>query len=227
MLKKQTESVQIMTIQNIDSLDAKNGETMQGISDKSNSPQQQTGTKNGHISFSVASLLADTRPSRPYSPQNSSITVPTSPQTHHSSDEEYDSNQEDSIVDVEDLNSDQKSDSPSPSKDSEQFMVQPREREFHRDGIMNQGPIRPTPFSALAAAVYQAAHPNWAHQGLVAPFGGPGPMFQGGAPFGVPNMTAGIEKFCNCSRTCRKVAVSDGIFIGCRIFSSRFLSSAF
>lgn len=193
MLKKQTDSAQIMTIQNIENLDTKSGETMQGISEKSNSPQQQlTASKNGHISFSVASLLADTRPTRSRSPhQNPSANPSASPQHHHhhSSDEEYDSNQEDSIVDVEDLNSDQKSDSP--SKDSDQFSVHPRERDFQRENLMNQGPIRPTPFSALAAAVYQAAHPNWAHQGLVGPFGGPGPMFQGPTHFGVPNMTTG------------------------------------
>lgn len=186
MLRKPTDSAQTMTIQNIENLDSKNAETMQGIGDKANSPQQQTSNKNGHISFSVASLLADTRPSR--SPQNCSAPPASSPQ-QASSDEEYDSNQEDSIVDVEDLNSDQKTDSP--SKDSERFLVQQRERDFQRDGMMTQGPIRPTPFSALAAAVYQAAHPNWAHQGLVAPFGGPGPIFQGPGPFGVPNMNAG------------------------------------
>ncbi|EFA09623.2 muscle segmentation homeobox [Tribolium castaneum] len=149
MLKKQSESAQSMTIQNLSVLDAKNGETM---NEKS---------KNGHISFSVASLLADTRP-------NSTATA-SSPKP--SSDEEYDSNQEDSIVDVEDLNSDKGS----PVKEEQR--------------ALSQGPIRPTPFSALAAAVYQAAHPNWTHQGLVNPFAGPGPMFQGPGPFGVPNMT--------------------------------------
>ncbi|GLV34187.1 Drop [Carabus blaptoides fortunei] len=123
----------------------------------------------------------------------SSVSIPTtSPVTNHSSDEEYDSNQEDSIVDVEDLNSDQKS-SDSPSKEQQEMYLsqqQQREREFHRDGLMNQGPIRPTPFSALAAAVYQAAHPNWASQGLVGPFPGPGHMFQGPAAFGVPSLTS-------------------------------------
>lgn len=191
MLKKQTDSVQSMTIQSIDSLNTKNAETMQSLSEKSqNQQQKQTASKNGHISFSVASLLADTRPVKSTSPEshpNSSL----SPQ-HHSSDDDYDSNQEDSIVDVEDLNcSDQKSDI-SLSKDSEHFLRQSqRERaEFQRDGTISQGPIRPTPFSALAAAVYQAAHPNWAAQGLVTPFGGPGPMFQGPTPFGMPTITA-------------------------------------
>ncbi|XP_044262745.1 muscle segmentation homeobox [Tribolium madens] len=157
MLKKQSESAQSMTIQNFDSLDTKNGETM------------NEKNKNGHISFSVASLLADTRP-------NSTATA-SSPKA--SSDEEYDSNQEDSIVDVEDLNSDNK---------SEGSPVKEEQREF-KEAALSQGPIRPTPFSALAAAVYQAAHPNWTHQGLVNPFAGPGPMFQGPGPFGVPNMT--------------------------------------
>lgn len=144
-----------MTIQNLESLDSKNGETM---NEKS---------KNGHISFSVASLLADTRP-----------TATASSPAHHSSDEEYDSNQEDSIVDVEDLNSDNK---------SEGSPVKEEQRDFAKEAVLSQGPIRPTPFSALAAAVYQAAHPNWSHQGLVNPFAGPGPMFQGPTPFGMPN----------------------------------------
>lgn len=90
-------------------------------------------------------------------------------------------------MDVEDLNTSQK-DAESPNKD---FVVHQRDRDFQSEGVVNQGPIRPTPFSALAAAVYQAAHPNWPHQGLVPPFGGPGPMFQGPAPFGVPSLTTG------------------------------------
>lgn len=184
MLKNQTDSVQSMTIQNFDNLDSKNGETMQGIGDKSNNQQQQlTTSKNGHISFSVASLLADTRPVKSPISHNSSC-LPSSSPPHHSSDEEYDSNQEDSIVDVEDLNSDQKDE----SKDEEQYGGQ---RDFQRENMMNQGPIRPTPFSALAAAVYQATHPNWGHQSLVGPFGAPGPIFQGPTPFGVPNINTG------------------------------------
>lgn len=184
MLKNPPESDQIMTIQNLESLDTKKGETMQNISDNSssNAQQQITASKNGHISFSVASLLADTRPPKSSTPTSQNTTLPPSNSpSHQSSDEEYDSNQEDSIVDVEDLNSDQKSDG-SPSKDND-FGTQ---KNFTKETLLNQGPIRPTPFSALAAAVYQAAHPNWSHQGLVNPFGAPGPMFQGGAPFGVP-----------------------------------------
>lgn len=90
-------------------------------------------------------------------------------------------------MDVEDLNSDQKDDERSPVRDND-FLGQ---REFSRENVLSSAPIRPTPFSALAAAVYQAAHPNWPHQSLVNPFGGPGPMFQGPTPFGVPNMTTG------------------------------------
>lgn len=189
MLKNQTDSVQSMTIQNLENLDAKNGETMQGIADKSNNGQQQlTASKNGHISFSVASLLADTRPTRSNSPvshNSSSVPLSTTP-PNHSSEDEYDSNQEDSIVDVEDLNSDQKEHT---NKDNEQFNAV--QREYQRESILNQGPIRPTPFSALAAAVYQATHPNWNHQSLVTPFGTPGPIFQNPTPFGVPNMNSG------------------------------------
>lgn len=190
MLKNQSENCQSMTIQNIECLSQNKSETMQGISEKSNNPPQQitaSNNKNGHISFSVASLLADTRPTKASSPSSTSLRAsPTAPS--HSSDEDYDSNQEDSIVDVEDLNnSDQKS--LSPEKDQHDIYVsQAREREFQ----MQQGPIRPTPFSALAAAVYQAAHPNWASQGLVGHFPGPGPIFQGPASFGVPNLTAGM-----------------------------------
>ncbi|XP_057667709.1 muscle segmentation homeobox-like [Diorhabda carinulata] len=185
MLKNSSESVQIMTVQNLDNVDNKNGETMQNISDKATNDAQSA--KNGHISFSVASLLADTRPSKSVSPNSS--TVPSSSPTHQSSDDEYDSTQEDSIVDVEDLNAENKTEDDSTSKVSD-FLSQRDaiERNFSKEAGLNQGPIRPTPFSALAAAVYQAAHPNWSHQGLVNPFGGPGPMFQGTTPFGVPSM---------------------------------------
>lgn len=211
MLKNHTDNIaKSMTIQSIECLTKNNTETMQSISDKASNQQQQqiTSSKNGHISFSVASLLADTRPSKPSMSPNtttpavtlaSSVSIPTtSPLTNHSSDEEYDSNQEDSIVDVEDLNSDQKSPgSPSKEQQDDAYLSQQqqREREFQRDGLMSQGPIRPTPFSALAAAVYQAAHPNWASQGLVGPFPGPGHMFQGPAAFGVPNLSSGEREY--------------------------------
>lgn len=185
-----------MTIQNLDQLDAKDGETMQNSGEKAgNNVQQQLSAKNGHISFSVASLLADTRPAKSVSPsasQNSS-NIPSQP---HSSDEEYDSNQEDSIVDVEDLENDVKLED-SPVKDNVGFGGQKDSSNNIKnvsgaEGMLSsQGPIRPTPFSALAAAVYQAAHPNWSHQSMVNPFGTPGNMFPGPTPFGVPNMNAG------------------------------------
>ncbi|KAJ8979184.1 hypothetical protein NQ317_010944 [Molorchus minor] len=196
MLENPSESAQSMTIQNIEHLDAKKGETMQNIGDRAtnNAQQQITASKNGHISFSVASLLADTRPARSSSPSlPNSLLGPSSSPAHNSSDEEYDSNQEDSIVDVEDLNSEEKSED-GPNKDNEFGHQKEKERDFQKDSVLSQGPIRPTPFSALAAAVYQATHPNWPHQGLVNPFGGPGPMFQGATPFGVPNMNSGSSR---------------------------------
>ncbi|XP_044754903.1 muscle segmentation homeobox-like isoform X2 [Coccinella septempunctata] len=194
MLSKQIESARIMTVQNLDQLEAKDGDTMQNPGDKSSSNhvQQQLTAKNGHISFSVASLLADTRPARSVSPSASS-NVASRP---HSSDEEYDSNQEDSIVDVEDLETEVKLESDSPVKDNGEFSSQRDSSNNNKDvncaeGMLSsQGPIRPTPFSALAAAVYQAAHPNWSHQSMVNPFGTPGNMFPGPTPFGVPNMNA-------------------------------------
>lgn len=185
MLKNPKENCQIMTIQSIECLPQKNTEME---CEKSNNSPQLSQNKNGHISFSVASLLADTRPSKSVSPQQTlNLSSPTVPS--HSSDEEYDSTQEDSIVDVEDLNSERKSLSPS-KEQQDLYLSQTRERDFQ----LNQGPIRPTPFSALAAAVYQAAHPNWATQGLVGHFPGPSPMFQGPASFGVPNLNSGRLK---------------------------------
>lgn len=189
MLKNSSESAQIMTVQNLENLDNNSAETMQDISDKATNNAQQS-SKNGHISFSVASLLADTRPSKSTSPVSASTQQSSSP-LHQSSDEEYDSNQEDSIVDVEDLNSDREKSEDGNFKDNELFDNKDKHRIFPRESALTQGPIRPTPFSALAAAVYQAAHPNWSHQGLVNPFGGPSPMFQSGSPFGMPNMNAG------------------------------------
>lgn len=192
MLKNKIgENCKSMTIQSIECMSQKSTEM---DSDKgNNSPQQLSQNKNGHISFSVASLLADTRPSKSVSPQqNINLSSPTVPS--HSSDDEYDSNQEeDSIVDVEDLNSEQKSPSPSIKDQQELYLSQNNLRD--RDFQQIQGPIRPTPFSALAAAVYQAAHPNWAAQGLVGHFPGPSPMFQGPANFGVPSLNPGLLIF--------------------------------
>lgn len=203
-----------MTVQNLDGLDTKNAETMQNVGgDKpgANAQQQLTASKNGHISFSVASLLADTRPARQSSPNSS--TVPSSSPAHHSSDEDYDSNQEDSIVDVEDLQAgDQKSDGG--HKDDDEYRQQ---REFAKETLLNQGPIRPTPFSALAAAVYQAAHPNWPHQGLVNPFAGPGPIFQG-SPFGVGNMNSGNDHDLLSIRAFCSLLCYDGVSVWFRIY---------
>ncbi|XP_060529012.1 muscle segmentation homeobox [Cylas formicarius] len=186
MLKHKPDTSQIMTVQNLETFDNKGGETMQNIGDNATSSAQQPLTsKNGHISFSVASLLADTRPVKQNSPPVNEVAAPSSP-NNLTSDEEYDSNQEeDSIVDVEDLNADQQSND-SRNKDEDAI---PNQRTFQKDGMLGQGPIRPTPFSALAA-VYQAAHQNWSQQGLVGPFGGPGTVFQGGAPFGLPAMNS-------------------------------------
>ncbi|KAL1494794.1 hypothetical protein ABEB36_010334 [Hypothenemus hampei] len=186
MLRKQTES-EIMTIQNLDNLDTKKGQTMQNIN--SDNVNNQT-SKNGHISFSVASLLADTRPAKSSSPisQSSSTLAPSSP-LNPLSEDEYDSNQEeeeDSIVDVEDLNQDQKS-SDAPSKEEESGGENATERQ--RETILSHGPIRPTPFSALAA-VYQAAHQNWPHQGMMNPFAGPTTVFQGTNHFGIAGMNS-------------------------------------
>lgn len=206
MLRKPSESAQIMTIQNLDGLDTKQGETMQNINSDNVTNQQPLTSKNGHISFSVASLLADTRPAKSSSPvSQSSSTLPPSSPANPSSDEEYDSNpeeEEDSIVDVEDLNQDQKS-SDSPSKEDEQGESE-RQREFSKESILNHGPIRPTPFSALAA-VYQAAHQNWPHQGMINPFGGPSPVFQGSTPFGMGGMNSGKwEKYFSMSAIYRR-----------------------
>ncbi|CAH1122791.1 unnamed protein product [Ceutorhynchus assimilis] len=190
MLRKTSE----MTIQNLDRLDAKKGETMQNINNSDNNVtnQQPLTSKNGHISFSVASLLADTRPVKSSSPvSQSSSTLPPSSPTNPSSDDEYDSNPEeedDSIVDVEDLNQDQKSSRRSPAKEDE-VETDRSSRDFSKESLLNHGPIRPTPFSALAA-VYQAAHQNWPHQGIMNPFGGPSPVFQGSTPFGMGGMNS-------------------------------------
>ncbi|KAL1380301.1 hypothetical protein pipiens_014313 [Culex pipiens pipiens] len=131
--------------------------------------------------FSVASLLADTRPKTPLSvagvtevllPANLSH-ASSSPRSAHDSSsikndldrsdtphsllesDDYDSNQEDSIVDIEDINNDNSSSSPhhrgdgsiGDSKGSPGLLQ-------HSAALAAAGhvPIRPTPFSALAAA---------------------------------------------------------------------------
>ncbi|XP_053698430.1 muscle segmentation homeobox [Sabethes cyaneus] len=136
-------------------------------------PMQQKSTS--RISnFSVASLLADTRPRTP-----SSVTAATeillpanlshassSPRSAHDSgsikndldrsdtphslleSDDYDSNQEDSIVDIEDINNDNSSSDPGhPDKGSPALLQQSAAL-----AAAGHVPIRPTPFSALAAA---------------------------------------------------------------------------
>ncbi|XP_030745150.1 muscle segmentation homeobox-like [Sitophilus oryzae] len=180
MLRQPSDSAQIMTVQSPPS----GPDAHQDAETTGNSPAASKGNR---ISFSVASLLADTRPPRSPTSQGSSTLPPGSPTAPASSDEEYDSNIEDddgSLVDVEDLNPDEKVEDAGKREDSS-----PRPREFSRESILGHGPIRPTPFSALAA-VYQAAHQNWPPQGIMNPFGGPGPVFQGSSPFGIAGMNS-------------------------------------
>lgn len=207
-----------MTIQNInynsEAKAIKNTPLQPQRMDTSSPPQQQQKVvKNGGqvSNFSVASLLADTRPNS----QHNSITTPessTSQQQPNSSDDEYDdSNQEeDSIVDVEDLRDnderirDERLDEDESSQSAAVELAAKEQRElflakecaFQRDNLLGQsagGLIRPMPFSAIAAAVYQAAHPNWAGApGLVSPFGGPGPLFgQGPGGFSLSGLPTG------------------------------------
>lgn len=167
---------------------------IQSVSRHPSSPAEATEPpKTSRISFSVASILADKRPNyldetaeimrhhrtdpesplrqspsaqpelpggKSLSPRPSSQTPPLNlniSATVTSSDEEYEDsvNQEDSIVDVEDLNNGMNS-------DDEDRNLAAKEKE-------RLGPIRPTPFSALAAAA--------AYHGL----GWPGPHVH---PFG-------------------------------------------
>lgn len=107
-----------------------------------------------------------------------------------SSEDEYEDsvNQEDSIVDVEDLNIDGSvNGEDGRTSDEEREMIYRRQRQLlqEREGP-GQGPIRPTPFSALAAAAaaYQAGlgapPPGWpVGPPVLGPFGPGGPMFQG------------------------------------------------
>lgn len=181
MLRQRAER-EIMTIQNLESVGSKRGETMQNLNSDNVTNEQPLTSKNGHISFSVASLLADTRHSKSSSPvsQSSSTLAPSSP--NPSLDEEFESNQgDDSIVDVEDLNQDQKCASLK-EEDAAPDAEAPR-----REAILN--PIRPTPFSAMAAVL--AAQQNWSHQNMMNHFGGPPPVFQGSGPFGLGGMNSG------------------------------------
>lgn len=122
--------------------------------------------QNAKISnFSVASLLADTisksppRSIYPLGKDNHRIPSPTSScdersnhylkhenersQTPHSSiaSDDYDSNQEDSIVDIEDIN----------NENTEMLQLK-KTQKIPCTSIGGTIPIRPTPFSAIAAA---------------------------------------------------------------------------
>ncbi|KAF7277163.1 hypothetical protein GWI33_009352, partial [Rhynchophorus ferrugineus] len=179
-----SDSAHIMTVQSPAALDPQDQDTDRSVR------RDGASSKGSRISFSVASLLADTRPPRSPASQGSSTLPPGSPTAPPSSDDEYDSNAEDddgSVVDVEDLNVDRKPED-LVNKDAEAS----RSREFPRETLLGHGPIRPTPFSALAA-VYQAAHQSWPPQGLINPFGGPGPVFQGSTPFGMSGISSGMS----------------------------------
>lgn len=157
-------------------------------------PQQKTISRISN--FSVASLLADHRTTNK-SPEillaaNLSQTS-SPPLSHHDSnstknerlthtphssieesDVEYDSNQEDSIVDIEDHN-DTSSPRPSSGLDKSQINLQSPTLPGHH-------PIRPTPFSALAAAAAawggMSGGVPWPGARQLTPFGPPG-LFPG------------------------------------------------
>ncbi|CAK1541039.1 unnamed protein product [Leptosia nina] len=167
---------------------------IQSVSRYPSGPAEATEPKTSRISFSVASILADTKnqvgetemirhhrtiPESPLrqspeaqpelpgakSPRPSSQTPPLNLNVSAnmtSSDEEYEDsvNQEDSIVDVEDLQNGQSDD---------------EERNDKR-----LGPIRPTPFSALAAAAAAYHGLGWAGPSPVVPSFGP--LFQSHFP---------------------------------------------
>ncbi|XP_050684879.1 muscle segmentation homeobox-like [Leptidea sinapis] len=175
---------------------------IQSVSRYPSSPAEATEPpKASRISFSVASILADTKanqvdetaemirhhrtiPESPLrqspeaqpelpggkSPRPTSHTPPlnlnvAAPVT--SSDEEYEDsvNQEDSIVDVEDLQNGMQSDEDDRASDKERL-----------------GPIRPTPFSALAAAAAAYHGLGWGGPASVVPSFGP--LFQSHFPVG-------------------------------------------
>lgn len=161
-------------------------------------PQQKI---NRISNFSVASLLADTRPRSPQStatadllPTNLSQTS-SSPLSHHGSNTsitknerytplssnesevDYDSNQEDSIVDIEDIHNDNCSTPGLDKSGNGNMLASPT--------LGGHVPIRPTPFNAIAAAAAAAWGVPWPRQ--MPPFGPPG-LFpgQGFGPGHVP-----------------------------------------
>uniref|UniRef100_A0A336LZF9 CSON008908 protein n=1 Tax=Culicoides sonorensis TaxID=179676 RepID=A0A336LZF9_CULSO len=152
------------------------------------SPSKHTASKSQQrvSNFSVASLLADTSPKSqtsdmfleskicqstpsPVSKNDSNSTkidIDRS-QTPHSivSDEDYDSHQENSIVDIEDIN-------------NENSISSTVENSFNVSTLNGQTPIRPTPFSALAAAAAAwsgiGGTLQWSNSRQVTSFGPPG-----------------------------------------------------
>ncbi|XP_069674196.1 muscle segmentation homeobox-like [Periplaneta americana] len=174
--------------------------------------QQTTNSRPSHISFSVAALLADTRPSPPRRRSSPSFlsqsppletTAPyqsehplTSSEDELNDDEDAESGQG-SVVDVEVLrDSNSPVNTPTPTSTPTPMTPPPsRLGGFmlaggHTPGAGMVTPVRPTPFSALAAAAaaysaglqhhHPAAHhqPNsWATSTLVGHY--PGAMFPG------------------------------------------------
>lgn len=179
---------------------------IQSVSKYPSSPAEATEPpKTSRISFSVASILADKKAGSPdetaemirhhrsipesplrqspsaqpelpggksLSPRPSSQTPPLNlnvSATVTSSDDEYEDsvNQEDSIVDVEDLQNGAQ------SEDDERSTANEKER---------LGVVRPTPFSALAAAAAAYHGLGWpGHPSVVPSFG---PLFQSHFPVG-------------------------------------------
>ena len=220
-----------MTIKNFESMQSSNfslslnnnNNTTDKVSLNNNNHSRQSqvlttssnaSNKSQHISFSVASLLADTRPqdikSQSRSRSRSRSPSPSNHVVHNrndnlsilqtSDDEDFDSNleEDDSIVDIEDLNGT----STSTAGNSDQKLVlksnvdhnQQQSVASNKDFSPNHGPVRPTPFSAIAAAVYQATHQSWASQGLIAPFSGAPSLFQA-SPFGISSLSTGKHLF--------------------------------
>lgn len=111
------------------------------------------------------------------------------------SDVDYDSNQddeeEDSIVDIEDCNGNDDSRSHSPKQmasspgSGQSVLASP-------NSLAGHVPIRPTPFSALAAAAVawggMGGGVPWPGSRQMGPFGGPPGLFPGGT-FGPGGMT--------------------------------------
>lgn len=152
------------------------------------SPSVQTASKSQQriSNFSVASLLADTSPKShssdlflesklcqsspsPTLKNDSSSTKIENDrsQTPHSligSEDEYDSHQEDSIVDIEDVN-------------NENSTFLGVEKSCNITNLNGQTPIRPTPFSALAAAAAAwsgiGGTIQWSNSRQITPFGPP------------------------------------------------------